>query len=125
MSNQNAMRMMIVDDSKTMRRTIRDVVGRFPNIEVVAEADNGIDALHYFKARKPNVVTMDITMPKLNGVEAIQRLVALDPAVKIIVISSLADRATSMRSIEMGAHAFLGKPFSEAELVAEIDRLGF
>lgn len=125
MNNQRAIRMMIVDDSKTMRNTIKSIASVRPNIELVAEASNGQDAIGYFRARKPNVVTMDITMPKLDGIAAIRKLMEIDSTVKIIVISALNDKGTAMMAIEEGAHAFLDKPFSEAELMAEIDRLGF
>ena len=126
MSNvSQPIRLMIVDDSTTMQKRIASAAQHRKNLEVVATASNGADAIHYFKARKPNLVTMDITMPKLNGILTIERLIAIDDTVKILVISSLNDLNTALRAIEAGGSAFLNKPFSDEEFKAQLKGLGF
>lgn len=108
-------RLMIVDDSNIIRNRIeRSCANSF---EVVATATDGADAVKKFRAHKPQVVTMDLTMPNLDGLECIQELVAIDPEVIILVISAISDKSTGIKALELGASGFLHKPFTEEALV--------
>jgi len=84
--------------------------------DLVAVAKNGVEAIEQFLEHKPQAVTMDITMPKLDGIECIERLMSLDPNIQILVVSALSDEATGIRALKMGASGFLIKPFSEEKL---------
>ncbi|TLY61643.1 MAG: response regulator [Gammaproteobacteria bacterium] len=115
---------MIVDDSNIMRRRI-ERSQRFEQLELVGTAGNGLEALELFKKTDPDVVTMDITMPQMDGIECIARLVAMKPAVRILVVSALADKATAVEAMERGANGFLNKPFTDRQLneaIAELMR---
>ncbi len=90
---------MIVDDSNIMRRRI-ERSQQFEELEVVGTAGNGIEALEMFHKTDPDVVTMDLTMPQMDGIECISKLVQLKPAVRILVISALADKATAVEAME-------------------------
>jgi two-component system chemotaxis response regulator CheY len=108
-------RMLIVDDSNVIRRRI-ERCQRIDGLEVVGTASNGVDALASFVELDPDVVTMDITMPQMDGIECVERMVNLKPGVLILVISALADKATAVEAIEKGANGFLNKPFSDRQL---------
>ncbi|OLB14336.1 MAG: response regulator [Gammaproteobacteria bacterium 13_2_20CM_66_19] len=121
---KRTLKLMIVDDSNIMRRRI-ERSQRFEQLELVGTAGNGLEALELFKKTDPDVVTMDITMPQMDGIECIARLVAMKPAVRILVVSALADKATAVEAMERGANGFLNKPFTDRQLneaIAELMR---
>jgi two-component system chemotaxis response regulator CheY len=121
---RRAFKLMIVDDSNIMRRRI-ERSQNFDELELVGTAGNGLEALELFKRTDPDVVTMDITMPQMDGIECIEKLVEIKPAVRILVISALADKATAVEAMEKGANGFLNKPFTDRQLndaIAELIR---
>ena len=121
---KRTLKLMIVDDSNIMRRRI-ERSQQFEQLELVGTAGNGLEALELFKKTDPDVVTMDITMPQMDGIECIARLVAMKPAVRILVVSALADKATAVEAMERGANGFLNKPFTDRQLneaIAELVR---
>ena len=117
-------KLMIVDDSNIMRRRI-ERSQQFEDLQLVGTAANGVEALELFRKTDPDVVTMDITMPQMDGIECIGQLVAMKPAIRILVISALADKATAVEAMERGANGFLNKPFTDRQLneaIAELMR---
>jgi len=108
-------KMMIVDDSNIIRRQIMRSLS-LHDVDIVADAENGLQAVQYFRAIQPDVVTMDLTMPELDGLRCIEQIMALRPKTRILVISALADKATAIEALKKGAQGFLCKPFSEVEL---------
>ena len=108
-------KLMIVDDSMIMRRRIERSQG-FDEIELVGTATNGLEAIEMFRKTDPDVVTMDLTMPQMDGIECIENIVKIKPAVRILVISALADKATAVEAMEKGANGFLNKPFTDRQL---------
>jgi len=123
-NGKRAFKLMIVDDSNIMRRRI-ERSQQFEELQLVGTAGNGVEALELFKKTDPDVVTMDLTMPRMDGIECIGKLVALKPAVRILVISALADKATAVEAMEKGANGFLNKPFTDRQLneaIAELMR---
>jgi len=121
-NGRRSLKLMIVDDSNIMRRRI-ERSQQFDELQLVGTAGNGEEALELFKRTDPDVVTMDITMPRMDGIECIGRLVALKPAVRILVISALADKATAVEAMERGANGFLNKPFTDRQLNEAIQEL--
>ncbi len=121
---RRAFRLLIVDDSNIMRRRI-ERSQQFDELEVVGSAANGVEALELFEKTDPDLVTMDLTMPRMDGIECIENLVRLKPDVRILVISALADKATAIDAMEKGANGFLNKPFTDRQLndaIAELIR---
>jgi two-component system, chemotaxis family, chemotaxis protein CheY len=117
-------KLMIVDDSNIMRRRIERSQS-FEELELVGTAANGLEALEMFRKMDPDVVTMDLTMPQMDGIECIENIVKIKPAVRILVISALADKATAVEAMEKGANGFLNKPFTDRQLneaIAELIR---
>ena len=116
------LRMMIVDDSNIIRRRIERCQS-IAALEVVGSAANGLEAIQLFMQTDPDVVTMDITMPQMDGIECVERLVAMKPGVLILVVSALADKATAVEAMEKGANGFLNKPFTDRQLNDALEEL--
>lgn len=114
--------MMVVDDSNIIRRKIER--GADANsFSVVATANSGVEAVLAFRKQKTEVVTMDITMPHMDGIACIEELITINPEVRILVISALADKATGIEALERGARGFLCKPFSDDQLNSALREL--
>ncbi|HSI82493.1 MAG: response regulator [Candidatus Methylacidiphilales bacterium] len=109
------MRLLIVDDSSIVRRIIER---HFRNhaITEIYEASNGQKALEVYREKAPDLVTMDITMPEMDGLSAVRHIMEINPKARILVISALADAATAVEAVKLGARGFLCKPFTAAEL---------
>jgi len=112
------MRLLIVDDSNMIRTRISRVVknGGLKNVAVVGLAKNGLEAIRIAKVARPDVVTMDLTMPEMDGIECIAALIKLDPKINILVVSALSDKSTAIAALKLGARGFVAKPFTDEEL---------
>ncbi|MDR0716732.1 MAG: response regulator [Azoarcus sp.] len=116
------MKLLIVDDSAIIRSRIARVLGnsRLVSIDVVGMARNGVEAITLFLQNPPDIVTMDITMPGMDGVDCTEKMISLHPECNILVISALSDKATALKALKKGARGFLYKPFTDEELVAAL-----
>lgn len=117
-----SIKLMIVDDSNIIRSKITRTLTQH-QMEVVATACNGEEAISLFKTSKPDVVTMDLTMPLMDGLECIRALRKINPKVQILVVSALSDKSTAIQALKEGAQGFLCKPFSESELTEAMEEL--
>jgi two-component system chemotaxis response regulator CheY len=113
-------RVMIVDDAEFMRMIIRDILLMHGH-EVVAEVGDGEEAIQTYLEVKPDIVLMDIIMPDMDGKEALQKLLTIDPAAKIVMCSSLGQQALITESMTIGAMGFIVKPF-EADGMLDVIR---
>lgn len=113
------MRMLIVDDSNMIRTRISRIVsaGKLGQISLVGLARNGVEALRIAKASQPDVITMDLTMPEMDGLPCIQAIMKILPRTNILVVSALDDKATAIQALKLGARGFVAKPFSDDELL--------
>jgi two-component system chemotaxis response regulator CheY len=111
-------RLLIVDDSMIVRNRIMRLCSSsdFQNLKIVGLAANGVQAMSMARKNLPTLVTMDLTMPELDGEECIAELATFLPETRILVVSALSDKATALRAIRRGAHGFIHKPFRDAEL---------
>ena len=114
-TRERPLKLLIVDDSNVIRRRI-ERSQQVARLEVVGLANDGVAAIEEFRRTDPDVVTMDITMPQMDGIECVERLVAMKPNVLILVVSALADKATAVEAMEKGANGFLNKPFTDRQL---------
>ena len=112
-------KVLIVDDSGYMRKVIRRHLEP-QGLEIVGEAKDGIEAVQLYKELKPDVVTMDISMKEMNGIEATKRIKQIDPNAKVIVISALGDARFIKEAIKAGARDYIIKPFQEERLLSSI-----
>jgi two-component system, chemotaxis family, chemotaxis protein CheY len=117
-----SLKLMIVDDSNIIRRRI-ERSQQIDRLEVVGAASNGKAAVEMFLRTGPDVVTMDLTMPEMDGIECVEELIAINPKVLILVVSALADKATAVEAIEKGANGFLCKPFTDRQLNDALEEL--
>ncbi|MGN0027466.1 MAG: response regulator [Clostridium sp.] len=113
-------KVLIVDDAAFMRMMIKDILQK-NGFEVVGEASNGIEAVNLYKKERPDVVTMDITMPDMDGIEAVKEIRAFDESAKIIMCSAMGQQSMVMDAIKSGAKDFIVKPF-QADRVLEAIR---
>lgn len=115
-----AKRVLIVDDAAFMRMMIKDILSK-NGYEVAGEADNGAKAVEKYKELTPDLVLMDITMPEMNGIDAVKNIRAMDPGAKIVMCSAMGQQAMVIESIQAGARDFIVKPF-QADRVLEAVR---
>ena len=117
--------LMVVDDSMVFRNRITRLAtnSRLPGLLVVARAENGFEAIEQAKLHKPDFVTMDLTMPVMDGPECLEMLRTVLPEARILVVSALSDRATALKALTRGAHGFLLKPFSDDQLIESLQEL--
>ncbi len=101
---------LIVDDSRFMRDRLKDIL-QDNGYDVVGEATNGYEAIEAFASNKPDIVTMDITMPDLDGIEALKKIVELDPEAKVVMCSAIGGQGKVIEAIKLGACDFIVKPF--------------
>lgn len=111
---------LIVDDAAFMRMTIKKMLEAHGH-SVVGEAANGIEAIEKFITTKPDVVMLDITMPEMNGIEALKRIKELNPKAKIIICSAMGQQAMVAQAIQNGVSDFIVKPFEEERLIVAVE----
>ena len=122
LGSKASLKLMIVDDSNIIRRRI-ERSQQIDRLEVVGAASNGKAAVEMFLKTGADVVTMDLTMPEMDGIECVEELIAINPKVLILVVSALADKATAVEAIEKGANGFLCKPFTDRQLNEALEEL--
>jgi two-component system chemotaxis response regulator CheY len=116
-------RLLIVDDSNVIRSRIERIYEGDGDIEIAGKAVNGHEAVDFVKNDTPDIVTMDLTMPEMDGIGCIQALMEIDRSIKILVVSALSDKATGIEAISKGARGFLCKPFTDDELRSAMEKL--
>ena len=115
-------RVLIVDDAAFMRMSIRKMLEE-NGFEIVGEAENGLMAIEKYQELQPEVVTMDITMPEMDGLEALKKIKKIDPAASIVMVSALGQEARMKEAIIYGAKGFIVKPFKEEIIVSALAKL--
>jgi len=103
-------RILVVDDAAFMRKMVTDALTKGGH-EVIGEAGNGTEAVEQFQSLKPDLTTLDITMPEKDGLSALKDIMAMDPSAKVIMCSALGQESKVLESIKLGAKDFVVKPF--------------
>ncbi|AWV34391.1 MULTISPECIES: response regulator [Paenibacillus] len=116
-----ANRILIVDDAAFMRMMIRDILSK-NGFEVVGEAQDGSQAIEKFKELRPDLITMDITMPEMDGIAALKEIKKVDPAAKVIMCSAMGQQAMVIDAIQAGAKDFIVKPFQADRVIEAINK---
>lgn len=115
-------RLLIVDDSSAVRRSIeRHILS--DRVTEIYQAANGREAMELFERYRPEFVTMDLTMPEMDGLTCISKMMALKPDTRLMVISALGDAETAIEAVERGANEYVVKPFSAEDLNLALDNL--
>ena len=108
-------RVLVVDDAAFMRKMVSETLTKGGH-EVVGEAGNGVEAVDRYQQLQPDLTTLDITMPEKDGIAALQEIIALDPAARVIMCSALGQESKVLESIKLGARDFVVKPFQPARV---------
>jgi len=116
-------RVVLADDHIIMRKGLRLLLERQPNITVVGEASDGRECVELAQAEKPDVVVMDLAMPNLNGIEAARQIVGQNPEIAVAVLSMHSDESYVIRALKAGARAYLLKDSAESDLIGAIKAL--
>lgn len=112
-------RILVVDDAAFMRMMIKSILEAGGH-EVVAEASNGIEAIHHYAQHVPDVVTMDITMPEMDGIEAVKAIVEKHPDAKVLMCSAMGQQKMILDAVRAGAKGFIVKPFDKERVLDEV-----
>lgn len=115
-------RVMVVDDTAFMRMMMKTILEDL-GFEVIAEARNGKEAVDEYTRVKPDLVTMDITMPEMDGVEALRKIKAIDPLAKVIMCSAMGQRDMVLDAITSGAKDFVVKPFQRDRIQEAVSKV--
>lgn len=115
-------RVLIVDDAIFMRMKLKDILEK-NGFEIAGEAQNGLEAIEMYKTEKPDVVTMDITMPEMDGVTALKEIKKVDPNAKVIMCSVMGQQSMVMDAIKSGALDFIVKPFDTDRVVKALQKI--
>ena len=115
-------KILIVDDAAFMRMMRKDILTK-NGYEVVAEAANGVEAVELYKSHQPDLVTMDITMPEMDGIEAVKQIKAVNPAAKVIMCSAMGQQSMVMDAIKAGANDFIVKPFQADRVLEAVKKI--
>jgi two-component system chemotaxis response regulator CheY len=107
---------LVTDDAMFMRLMLKDILTKH-GFEVVGEAENGVQAIQKYKELKPDLVTMDIVMPEMDGITAVKSIMTSDPNAKIIMCTAMGQQALVIEAMGAGAKDFIIKPFSPAKVV--------
>ncbi|NLC08053.1 MAG: response regulator [Syntrophomonadaceae bacterium] len=114
-------RILVVDDAAFMRMMIKDILTK-NGYTIVGEAENGLVAIERFLELRPDLVTMDITMPELDGISAVREIKKIDPQAKIIICSAMGQQAMVIDAIQAGARDFVVKPFQPERVLEAIGK---
>ncbi|MBN2184496.1 MAG: response regulator [Candidatus Krumholzibacteriota bacterium] len=115
-------RVLVVDDAIFMRKMIADIL-EGSGMEIVGEADTGAVAVEKYSELSPDLVTMDIIMPEMNGIDAVKNIIASDPQAKIVMCSALGQQALVQDALGAGAKDFLIKPFNPSRVVEVVTKI--
>lgn len=113
---------LVVDDAAFMRIKLKDILEK-NGYEVIAEAQNGVEAVARYKEKNPDIVTMDITMPEKDGVEALKEIKEFDPNAIVLMCSAMGQQTMVMDAIRAGAKDFIVKPFDTERVIKALDKV--
>lgn len=115
-------RIMVVDDTTFMRNILKDFF-HSNGYEVVAEAANGAEAINLYRSHRPDLITMDLTLPVVNGLQALKEIKAFDPQAKVIICSAMSHQQMVIQAIQAGAKDFMVKPVLKERLIERVGAL--
>ena len=113
---------LLVDDSRTSRKILKSILEENGHV-IIGEAMNGKDGVEKYKDLKPDLVTMDITMPVLDGLEALKQIIAYDEAAKIVMVTAAGQKNKMVDALKFGAAEFLAKPFEYKQIIDIINKV--
>ena len=115
-------RVLVVDDAAFMRKVVGDALTGSGH-EVIGEAGDGVEAREQFQQLRPDAVTLDITMPEMDGLSALREIIAIDPKARVVMCSALGQESKVLEAVKAGAKDFVVKPFQPERIVAAINKV--
>ena len=115
-------KILVVDDASFMRMMLKDILTKNGH-EVVGEAENGSSGYNKYMELKPDLVTLDITMPEMSGIDCLKKIRESDPSAKVIMCSAMGQQAMVIESIQAGAKDFIVKPFQSDRVVESVNKV--
>ncbi len=115
-------KILLVDDTKFMRMMLMNIL-KPKGYEIVGEAGDGLEAIELYKKHKPDLVTMDIVMPHMDGIEAVRQITAEDSNAKIIMVTAIGQESKVKEAIEAGAKGYIVKPFQAPQVLEEVEKV--
>ena len=116
------MRLLVVDDAMFMRRMLSDILEKGGHT-ICGEASTGKEAIERYKELKPDLVTMDIIMPDMSGIEAVKEIMKIDTNAKILMVSAMGQQALVLEAVQSGALDYIVKPFQPSRVLESIERV--
>ncbi|MBQ5851398.1 MAG: response regulator [Lachnospiraceae bacterium] len=113
---------LIVDDSKMSRKVLRDILEK-QGYQIVGEAVDGVEGVNEYNRLKPDIVTMDVTMPNMDGILALSKIIENDPNAKVVMISAAGQQKRIIEAIKIGAKKFITKPFDQEDIIKNLSDL--
>ncbi len=113
---------LVCDDAIFMRTMINDILSQ-AGFEVVGEAETGLQAVEKYQQLKPDLVTMDIVMPDMSGIDAVREIIKVDPEARILMCSAMGQQALVVEAIQAGAKDFVVKPFQPSRVLEAVERV--
>lgn len=113
---------IIIDDSKTSRSVLRTILEEH-DYTVIAEAENGAEGYEKYQELKPDFVTLDITMPVLDGIETLVKIKEFDPGAKVIMVTAAGQKHKMLEAIKLGAAEFVTKPFETDQIISILESI--
>lgn len=114
-------KILIVDDSKTSRKMLRSILEE-AGMEVIGEASDGIDGVRLYEALKPDLVTLDITMPVMDGIDTLKEIIDRDKSAKVIMVTAAGQKGNMMEALKLGALEFVTKPYDTDSILDIVKR---
>ena len=114
-------RVLVVDDAAFMRKMVGDALAKGGH-EVIGEASNGVEAVESYQALRPDITTLDITMPEKDGLSALKEIMALDPAARVVMCSALGQESKVLEAVKSGAKDFVVKPFQADRVIDAVGK---
>ncbi len=114
-------KVLVVDDAAFMRLTIKNMLSK-NGFEVVGEAENGVQAIQKCAELKPDIMTLDITMPEMSGIDALKEIVKVSPSTNVVMVSALGQEGMVKEAVMLGAKGFVVKPFKEEVIVGALSK---
>lgn len=114
-------RILIVDDAAFMRMMLKDILTK-NGYEIAGEAENGQRAVELYRELRPDAVTMDITMPEMDGITAVKEIKKIDPGARIVMCSAMGQQLMVMEAIQAGARDFVVKPFQQERVLQALEK---
>jgi len=114
-------RVLVVDDAAFMRKMVSDALTKGGH-EIIGEAGNGIEAVERYRELRPDLTTLDITMPEQDGISALKQIIELDPSAKVVMCSALGQESKVLESIKLGAKDFVVKPFQPDRVIDAVGK---